>query len=351
MKTTTRVKCEITGTEDLEHLHTFRDFPVFMGCVETSSSEDLMADMTWEISKSSGFIQLKELLPLDILYMENHSGSIGKNWEDHHTSFANFIHQFSPKSVLEIGGAHGILSKKYHEIKSCDWTIIEPNPIPIEGVKAKFIKGFFDDKFVFDKDLDAVVHSHVFEHIYHPNTFIEHISNFLKNGKRLIFTLPNMKEMLERRYTNCINFEHTIFLTEPYIEFLLTKHKLKIEKKEYFLEDHSIFYSVIKDDSVEAIRIKSDLYESNKNLFFDFINYYKNLIDGINQKIEGTNQNIYLFGAHIFTQYLIGFGLNLERVNYILDNDPKKQEKRLYGTEKLVKSPRILKKKSSNCNS
>ncbi|EAH8819161.1 SAM-dependent methyltransferase, partial [Campylobacter jejuni] len=49
------------------------------------------------------------------------------------------------------------------------------------------------------------------------------------------------------------------------------------------------------------------------------------------------------FGAHLFGQYLIFQGLNTEKIINILDNNPSKQEKRLYGTKFIVKSPKILK--------
>ncbi|HIH1889176.1 TPA: SAM-dependent methyltransferase, partial [Campylobacter jejuni] len=42
-------------------------------------------------------------------------------------------------------------------------------------------------------------------------------------------------------------------------------------------------------------------------------------------------------------QYLIFQGLNTEKIINILDNNPSKQEKRLYGTKFIVKSPKILK--------
>ncbi|EAH5447408.1 SAM-dependent methyltransferase, partial [Campylobacter jejuni] len=41
--------------------------------------------------------------------------------------------------------------------------------------------------------------------------------------------------------------------------------------------------------------------------------------------------------------YLIFQGLNTEKIINILDNNPSKQEKRLYGTKFIVKSPKILK--------
>ena len=52
---------------------------------------------------------------------------------------------------------------------------------------------------------------------------------------------------------------------------------------------------------------------------------------------------MYLFGAHVFAQYLTAFGLDITRITSVLDNDSKKQGNRLYGTPLLVNSPKILK--------
>ena len=99
---------------------------------------------------------------------------------------------------------------------------------------------------------DVVVHSHVFEHIYEPDRFMSHLAGFMPEGKSLVFSLPNMQAMMERKYTNCINFEHTVLLTEPYVEHLLAKHGFRLQKKSYFMDDHSIFYAAVRDRSVHA---------------------------------------------------------------------------------------------------
>jgi hypothetical protein len=67
------------------------------------------------------------------------------------------------------------------------------------------------------------------------------------------------------------------------------------------------------------------------------------MIKELNGKIAQTTMPIYLFGAHIFSQYLIGFGLETTKIKNILDNGPAKQGKRLYGTKLMVVSPKVLK--------
>jgi 2-polyprenyl-3-methyl-5-hydroxy-6-metoxy-1,4-benzoquinol methylase len=332
--------------KDLVNLYSFKKFPVFMGCTNQKKELDLLSDMNWSISKGSGAIQLNPLLPLEVIYKEQHgSGCVGDLWNQHHLAFAKFVHFFNFKTVLEIGGLHGILSKLYQDLdQTIDWTIIEPNPIPVNGVTADFIKGYFDDQFTFNKQVDAIIHSHVFEHMYDPHIFLNHISNFLSDGKYMLFSLPNLQEMLKRKYNNALNFEHTIFLTEPYIEYLLLKYHFRVIKKEYFKEDHSIFYACIRDSKVKSSSLPKRLFDYNKKTFLEYVHYYHQLIDDLNSKIKTLqkDQKLYLFGAHIFSQYLISFGINVKRIDSIIDNDANKQGKRLYGTDFKVFNPKIL---------
>ena len=119
-----RNKDVIHECEDLEYLDKFDSYPVFMGCVNQPITDDILIDMQWGISKNSGIIQLSSLLPLDVLYSEDHgAGVVGTMWLDHHKEFAKFIQKQSPQSILEIGGSHGILSREYNKIMAGKYAV------------------------------------------------------------------------------------------------------------------------------------------------------------------------------------------------------------------------------------
>ena len=334
----------VSGNPDLDPLFTFKNFPVFMGCVDSPLSEDVKADMKWDISKSTGAIQLNPLLPLDIVYSSEHgSGTVGKAWDDHHQAFAEFVMDSNPKQVLEIGGLHGILAKKcLDKNPSLDWTIVEPNPTIESDNSIQVIKTFFDKNFTSDQTYDTVIHSHVLEHVYNPDEFMGHKSSFMNEGDLLIFSIPNMQVMLENNYTNCVNFEHTIYFTAPYVEYFLQKHGFKLIDKSFYKKDHSIFYKAQKVSSLESPALPS-LYHKNKSTFDNYINAHLSDVENINSIISNTDKPVYLFGAHVFSQYLIAFGLNTSNIINLLDNDLRKENKRLYGTELISKSPKVLK--------
>ncbi len=157
-----------------------------------------------------------------------------------------------------------------------------------------------------------------------------------------------MQKWLENKFTNCLNYEHTILLNESVIEFLLCKNHFKILKKHYF-KDHSIFFACekicknlnAKNSSKSRVNLTPQ-YNQNKALIGEFLDFYKRKIAYLNNILDSTNQPIYLFGAHLFSQFLLYNGLKSDKIISILDNNTKKQGKRLYGTRFLVESPQIL---------
>lgn len=341
-KCTIRNGSIFTNRGNLEPLYKLSNCPVFMGCIEQPESSDLFADMEWVICKDTGSIQLLKLLPLDILYMNHHNDGCGTVWMNYYAEFAEFLGKFNLSSVLEIGGGNGVVAEKFlASSEEVQWTIVEPNPGVIRNNKLKIIKEWFGPTFKTNENVDAIVHSHVLEHVYDPVEFLQNINNFLNVGDYHIFALPNMLKQLENKYTNCLNFEHTIFLSESFVDFLLINNGFKVIEKRCYT-DHSIFYATRKVNTIKSGEEPKNQYNKNKPLFQEFIDYHIKMVHELNDKIDSAILPTYIFGAHIFSQFLLTFGLNGDKILYVLDNSLTKQEKRLYGTSLFVKSPAIL---------
>ncbi|EAJ6452973.1 SAM-dependent methyltransferase, partial [Campylobacter lari] len=162
----------------------------------------------------------------------------------------------------------------------------------------------------------------------------------------MIFSIPNLKKYLENKWINYLSFEHTILLTESVMDYLLNRNQFKIIEKKYFTE-HSIFYCCKKDISIDCNKlVLKNEYCENKKLFENMQKFYKDKIIDLNSKMKDYDE-VYLFGAHIFSQYLIYRGLNTDNICGILDNNINKHNKRLYGTNLQVYSPRILANKKN----
>jgi SAM-dependent methyltransferase len=310
-----------------------------MGCAETlDTGTDIFADAVWGISPSSGSVQLMELIDPAVLYSQHHfSGTIGGIWAKHHKKFGDFILSANPAEVLEVGGASGQLAKVALESnESVKWTIIEPSPQdPSTDDRLTRIQGFFEE-YDFPHAYDAVVHSHVFEHVYNPMKFLQKIASLLNEGSSHFIALPNMRYWLEHGFSSALTFEHTYYLDEQVIEYLMAKNGFTLKDK--IVEDHSMFFRYVKDDSVT---VPTTDFAYIKDVFMNYVTGMEQDVAEINTKIK--DNKIYLFGAHIFSQTLLNLGINEGQVVNILDNDPKKQEHRLYGTNLIVKSPECLK--------
>ena len=82
-----------------------------------------------------------------------------------------------------------------------------------------------------------------------------------------------------------------------------------------------------------------------QKIYKDNINFYQRKILRFNKIFLKKNKNVnFIFGAHIFSQYLFKMGLEENNFFNVLDNSKDKLKKRLYGTNLTVENPSIIKK-------
>lgn len=331
-----RTHCVIIESEPVEAIYTFRNFPISMNCVDFKASQDQFADMQWGTS-TSGNIQLTQLLDPSLIYTTYHNpGTVGRTWREHHANLCSFICEDYYQDVLEIGGASGLLAENFCELdKNFTWTIVEPSrQTQLKDQRIRFENAFFE-QWQTDQQWDVLVHSHVLEHAYNPIGFLKKVNSLLKPGGFQYISIPNMHYWLSNGFTNTLSFEHTFYLDATVLEYLLNKTGFEIVERR--INNHSI---VVKAKKIDYTIDRQPDFGYIKDLFLEYVNKQKSDVEQINRELAG--RSFYLFGAHIFAQSLFNFGLDSSRVINLLDNDPKKQGKRLYGTNCWVRSPRCL---------
>ena len=351
-KTIIRDTSILDFTSELEHLHTFENVPASMACTSQDSSKDVTMNQSWDICKNTGMIQLRELFPLELVYKFPHNDGIGEVWKNHDIALADFVENMNVNTVMEIGAGAGRLGKLFLSKDSKNhWTALEPNHDYNEVEMDNFvhIREWFDEDYTINENYDAVLHSHVFEHTYQPVDFLKTIHKQISDDTLHIFSVPDLYYYIENKFTNALNFEHTAFLTEEIIDRLLNQVGFEIVKKHYHEELPCIFYACSKKKSFVTHQglLYDGIYDRNKEVFLNFVNYYRDEVDELNRKIDTFDGEVFLFGAHIFSQFLIFNGLNTDRIKLILDNSEMKQGNRLYGTDFMVESPKILKDKDN----
>ena len=173
-------------------------------------------------------------------------------------------------------------------------------------------------------------------------SFIRKLYDSLPNDGYTIFSVPFLEQQIKENITYCLGFEHTIFLNETFIEFFLQQAGFKIIDKQIYQENHSLFYCAQKkSDSCIDVSFPNK-YNEYLELFQNYFQNNENKVADLNRLMRLSGEKVFLFGGHVASQYLISYGLNIECIESILDNDPKKQGRRLYGTNLKVRSPQVL---------
>lgn len=318
--------------------------PVYMGVSKQEISKDMEFDQIWGMCRKCSCIQLTRMLPQELLYEINHHQEVvGEIWRNHHHEFASFIQESRPKKITEIGGAHGYLAELItRNHPSIEYTIVEPDS-NLESEKIRVISGFIEDNLEELKGSDTIVHSHVLEHVYNPVKFFLDVANSMDMSSVLIFSIPNMPELIRLGGMNALNFEHTYLLVVEQVEVIAQALGLEFEEKRDY-KSHSIFFRFRKSRTVEPealYRLRElipDVREHSLN-FINSISQARQFVDLMNKRMDAIPGDVYIFGAHVFSQALFSLGLDRKRIVGVLDNAKSKQGLRLYGTNLLVSSP------------
>ena len=342
MKILTRKESIIDGDKHMEELFRLKKFPIYMGVTSQDEKKDLFSDLIYEINTVNGEVQIKDLIAEDDLYQNAHYDNVGNGWKEHHRAFAKFVAKHKPKKIFEIGGGRGILSVEYSHFCEAEWTILEPVPNPVPECKAQYIQEFFSSDYRIEGKYDAIIHTHTLEHFYNPVSCIENIGK-AGIGEWMFFSIPNMEEMMRRCYTNVMNFEHTFYCAEPYVTYICNACGYNVVETQKFKDDHSIFYAVQKIAGYLPIDLPNEYFQ-NKKLFMHWKTRQEGIANYLNYKLEEdlSGRKIYFFGAHANTQFLLSFQVQINKIEGIIDNDPAKQGKRLYGTPFQVYSSEVL---------
>jgi predicted SAM-dependent methyltransferase len=322
-------------SNDLKRVLSIESMPVYMGVVQENSNY-IFEDMTFSKCNKCHEIQLDRLMDLEVVYSHNHNTEIvGNLWKKHYNEFLKFMGNVSDKTILEIGDPSAKIAKLTDNYNK--WIIVEKNPNLESSGKIFFEKKFFNNDFSIDEKIDIIVHSHLLEHIYVPIDFFKKCRDILSDDGYMFFSIPNMKFSLDNKFSpNAIlQFEHTYYIDEYYLQKICDLTGFEIVNKMYY-DGHSVFYQLRKCE------IKNVTYDTNyvSDKYVSLYNLHTSKIEDINKSLG--KGNIFLYGAHITSQFYIFNGLNCNNIIGILDGSASKHNKYLYGTNLKTFDPNII---------
>jgi hypothetical protein len=284
------------------------------------------------VCNNCGCYQNKYLGNILLVYNDTHNNVIiSKTWVDHYNSFYNFIQNSkiinNNTNILEVGAGNNYIVNLFLNNNYNNYTILEP--VITEKINnVKYVEGWLEDYKNIEMN-DITILSHVFEHLYNPKDL------FKINSKYIALSIPNIPKYLDNFILNFLNIEHTFYFEESHIITLFNNNKYKLINKEYF-DNHSIFLLFEFDNLLENKCY--NLLKTINNKFDIYFNDINKLIDKLNNYIDNTNNKLAIFPCHMYIQYLITFGLNINKVSYYYDNNINKLDKFLYGTNITCKN-------------
>ena len=134
-----RKKCFLCKSADLKEICKIDNFPVFMGSTKQNIEEDLYEDLIFQKCCNCGSAQIKNLIPLEVLYKDTHNNAVGGVWKSHHEQFSEFASPFATGNVIEIGGSNLIVANNLASRDHVDSITIYDNNIHYEKINSKKI--------------------------------------------------------------------------------------------------------------------------------------------------------------------------------------------------------------------
>ena len=328
-----RRSCVICNSESFQDVYTFHKFPITPSSSRLDESTDEFQDSIFINCSDCGCVQLKTLIdPIKLYENCNRLIDATPTWKEHHRLFSIFVvENNTDDTILEVGGSSGILYKLLSD-KDINYTILDIADSEKRPPEVNFIQGnceFFDFT-----GYKSVVMSHTFEHLYYPRRFLESLSK--SQVESIFISIPNVDHIYASKNISILHNEHTYYIGDNEIRYLFSHFGYSCAKS-YNFRTHSYFYHFIYDNETQPLTLQvTDRGTIFKSIFLNCENTIRNINITTPCFICPAGhygQKIYYYLSHCNT-HIKGF----------IDNDPLKQDMRVYGTPAYVYSPDILAK-------
>jgi hypothetical protein len=349
MNYTTRTNCIICNNK---LFNTFfinnKNIPIATYCIQNKSNyiNSLIPFNIFKCEKCFT-VQTKYLGYLNEIYKYNHADGIGLTMQNLHKIVADIIFKnyYYINNIIEIGSSKGILADIIiSKLNNTKYYIIDPSYIGSSHENKIILNDFYEN--VNDTQLNAntLIISHVFEHFYNPIQILEKINNN-NNIKNFLLVWPDLDYYLNNNIYHVLNTEHTFYISNYNLIQLISSYNFKLIEEYNYIGHSKIYYFIKKINSINQQNIT---YFNNNyiDLYFKKLN---NTVLYLNNIINNTHKNIYLWPCSIHSIFLIVFGLNLTKITNFLDNSPLKINKKLYGYDKTCLSFYDFIQKNEDC--
>ena len=335
------IVCPLCKSENSTHHARIEEVPAFLGCVDSRIEEDQFITYDVFICRDCGMISTSAIFD-EVSYQHLHSEAVGTIWNKHHEALAKFTQTFLKENaqLLEIGPSSSPISRRLIT-KPANVTyldLLDCLPFELESHEQYFKMRFPHREMKFA--VNGVIASHVFEHTYDMHEFLLSAANSIGKGESFVISIPNFEKWISNLFWNAITPEHTVYPFVEHLRWLVAEIGLSLSIENYL--DHSIFAAFSKQE-VQAEPIESEelvrLVNKSEQILTTWTKYILSSIQKSERELERSllhhpHDAVCIAGASHLAQYPILMSPSLrDKVDFVIDNSPSKDGKRLYGTQ------------------
>lgn len=343
-----RNTCRCCLGSNLETVWNLGPTPLADGFMKTPDETETYYPLDVNFCKSCGFLQLKHVLPQEVLFPDNYTyhSSTSPVFVKHFEDLADqVIRDYHPKFVVDIGSNDGILLKPF-QAKGVEVLGVEPaksiakeaNDSGINTIAAPFTRKLATEI----GRADVVTATNVFAHIDDMEEVIEGVKELLTDGV-FIIEVQYLLDLIDKVQLGLVYHEHLSYWSISTLNYFLYRHGMYIEKYEYIPTHNGSIRVFARKGSRKFVCPTSEDKLKSLTTYKDF-NYQMlenkrvllNLL--INLKMVGQKLVGYGAAAKCMTP-LNYFGIGRDLLDYIVDDSPYKQNLYTPGRRIPVVSP------------
>ncbi|MGQ0828886.1 MAG: class I SAM-dependent methyltransferase [Bacteroidota bacterium] len=307
-----------------------KSVPVFQNKVFVTENEAMKAvvgEVELARSNQTGFIFNKRF--------DNNLMNYDANY--HNEQSNSLIFKEHLQNVFELIKKRDLKNKKVIEIgcgKAHFFNILEENKIncvgfdpAYEGNNPSIVKDYFSNKYEINGDL--ILLRHTLEHIENPHTFIGEIAKANNYKGHIFIEVPTFDWIYKKQAFWDIFYEHCNYFTEKTLSSMFNK----AETGSLFGEQYIYCYAALKDLKPT---IEKQHFKAVENISFE--SSILKWTEFLNKK-----RNIAIWGAGAKgSTFLNLLDSKKEKVKFVIDINPEKQNKFVAYTGHPIYSPKVL---------
>lgn len=311
--------------------------PMLQNCIYDKEIEALNAPVgRVELmrSESSGFIFNKQFDEGSIIYNESYQNEQANSvfFQEHLDSVLDFLLLKGIKKlkVIEVGCGKGYFLQKMVDI-GIDCKGFDPT---FEGESDFVIKDFFTEKYS-NINADVIVLRHTLEHIPNPFSFLHEIAKANNYKGYIYIEVPTFDWITEKKAFWDVFYEHCNYFTKSTLSLLFENAEVEHCFGGQYLScwaDLSKIRLTIPPQKLHRIGL-SNIFEKETERYISLVKKY--------------SQKLAIWGAGAKGSTFLNItDSKKEHIKYVIDINPKKQNKFIARTAHRIHSPEILKIKN-----